>query len=302
MIVQLTLTPTSRPETSWSYGPSVDWAGVVVERLTQLTLQEYMRSNIWQPLGIRDMTFFLSTRPDMQARAAHMTRRVRSGGPAEKNGALVYAPAQPAPDPDAEDCLGGEGLFASPRELFKVVHAVLLACGPSSAPDTSTIPAAQLLLRRSTAESMFRPQLGRPGREALQRAAEIPRLNRLMGDMPVSAAKDWGLGGLLLMDDLPGWRGKGTMTWGGSPNLNWVSPKVPPRGRGLPQSSARRLLGVAAFRPIPLTNHVALVDRSRGRALRALRQPAYAVWGREVRAVGPAVREGDVRSAGCCGR
>lgn len=222
--------------TSWEYGPSVDWAGVVVERLTQLTLQDYMSTNIWQPLDIKDMTFFLSTRPDMQARVAHMTRRVSSEDPKEKKEELVYAPVQPALDPDVEDCLGGQGIFTTPRELFKVIRAVLLA-RRSWASDTSPIARAQLL-RRSTAESMFRPQLGQAGREALQRVAEIPALNRIMGDMPVSTAKDWGLGGLLVMDDLPGWRGKGTLTWGGSPNLTWVSPKSA-HGRGIRYSPAK---------------------------------------------------------------
>jgi CubicO group peptidase (beta-lactamase class C family) len=36
----------SEPGANWSYGPSVDWAGVVVERLTQITLQEYIRQHI----------------------------------------------------------------------------------------------------------------------------------------------------------------------------------------------------------------------------------------------------------------
>jgi CubicO group peptidase (beta-lactamase class C family) len=183
-----------------------------------------MRRHIWEPLGIKDMTFFLSTRPDMQARVAHMTQRIPSDNSTAHEEVLVYAPTQPVLNPDAKDCLGGGGIFTSPRELFKVIHAVLLA-SRSSASDTAPVPPAQLL-RRSTVESMFRPQLGESGREALQRVAQIPRLNRMMGDMPVAAAKDWGLGGLLLMDDLPGWRGSGTMTWGGFPSLTWVSPDL----------------------------------------------------------------------------
>lgn len=167
------------------------------------------------------MTFFLSTRPDMQARVVHMSRRVPSDDTASKQEVLVYASTQPVLAPDVEDCLGGGGIFTSPRELFKVIHALLLASG-HSASDASPVPPAQLL-RRSTVESMFQPQLGVSGRQALQRVAEIPRLNRMMGDMPTSANKDWGLGGLLLMSDLPGWRQKGTMTWGGNPNLTWVS-------------------------------------------------------------------------------
>ncbi|KAB5545852.1 beta-lactamase/transpeptidase-like protein [Coniochaeta sp. 2T2.1] len=212
------------PGSNWSYGPSVDWAGVVVERLTASNLEEYMKQNIWKPLGISDMTFFLSSRPDMQARVAHMTRRVVSDTGSEDE-VLIHSPVQPVLDPDMEDCLGGGGIFTSPRELFNVVRAVLLASDPSAS-DTAPIPPTQLL-RRSTVDSMFQPELGESGRAALQKVAQIPRLNRIMGDMPVSAIRDWGLGGLLLMDDLPSWRGKGTLTWGGNPNLTWwIDPKA----------------------------------------------------------------------------
>jgi CubicO group peptidase (beta-lactamase class C family) len=194
----------------------------VVERLTGLSLQEYMKTYIWEPLGIRDMTFFLSTCPDMQAKVAHMTRRLRNDDPTDPEERLVYSPLQPVLAPDVQDCLGGGGIFTSPRELFKVIHAVLLASGPEAV-DDGEIPPGQLL-RRSTVQAMFRPQLREAGRGALQKVASIPRLNRMMGDMPVSTRKDWGLGGLLIMEDLPGRRRKGTMSWGGNPNMSWVSP------------------------------------------------------------------------------
>ena len=52
-----------------------------------------------------------------------------------------------------------------------------------------------------------------------------PLINDMMGAMPWGSEKTWGLGGMLLMEDPPGYhgRGKGTMGWGGLPNLLWVS-------------------------------------------------------------------------------
>jgi hypothetical protein len=44
-----------------------------------------------------------------------------------------------------------------------------------------------------------------------------------MGGTPKNSKKDWGLGGLLLRDDLPDGKAAGTMIWGGLPNLTWVS-------------------------------------------------------------------------------
>lgn len=43
-----------------------------------------------------------------------------------------------------------------------------------------------------------------------------------MGGVPKDLKKDWGLGGLLVQDDLPDGKANGTMIWGGLPNLIWV--------------------------------------------------------------------------------
>ena len=195
---------------------------MLVERLTGLSLENYMAQHIWQPLGITDMTFFLSNRHDLRARAAVMSKREpfdASDNPTAES-TSVYAPEHQACFlPDMVDCQGGAGIYSSPVEYLKVIRALLHAL---DAPEAPAVPPAQLL-RRVTVDAMFTPQLGDESRKALQAVGEIPRFNYMMGGMPVSTRKDWGLGGLIVMDDLPGWRSKGTMTWGGTPNLTWVS-------------------------------------------------------------------------------
>ncbi|KAI0205348.1 beta-lactamase/transpeptidase-like protein [Astrocystis sublimbata] len=207
------------PGSGWAYGPSVDWAGVLVERLTGLRLEEYMNRNIWEPLGITSMTYFLSTRPDMQSRAAHMCWRKPKDISSESPSPVVHAEMQPILKPDMDECFGGSGIFTYPSEYLKLLRGFLLASDATTS-DDAPVPPAQLL-RRSTIDAMFSPQLNKAGREALQACSEIPAFNLAMGGMPVAAQKDYGLGGLLVMDDLPSWRRKGTMTWGGAPNLNW---------------------------------------------------------------------------------
>ena len=44
-----------------------------------------------------------------------------------------------------------------------------------------------------------------------------------MGGTLKDSKKDWGLGGLLLLEDQPDGKAAGTMIWGGLPNLIWVS-------------------------------------------------------------------------------
>lgn len=204
-----------RAGTSWFYGPSIDWVGVLIERITQSnSLEDYMKQNIWDPLGITDMAFFLSKRPDLRARVADMSIRPPGSSTAE------HATDQPAFWPEMLDALGGQGIFASPEEFMKVLHALLLSLDPDPSEETA---GRSRLLRRSTVDLMFSPQLGEESLARLRALLEVPAYNRVMGAMPTEARKDWGLGGLLLLDDLPGWRSKGTMCWGGAPNLSWVS-------------------------------------------------------------------------------
>lgn len=93
-------------------------------------------------------------------------------------------------------------------DFFKIVYALLLDRDGRAE-----------LLCKSTIDSMFQSQLGAASLKALQVVCQNPWFNRMMGGMPFEIRKDWGLGGLLLLDDLPGWRSSGTMTWGGTPNL-----------------------------------------------------------------------------------
>lgn len=45
------------PGTSWMYGMSIDYAGVLVSRLSNLSLEEYMQKNIWDAVGVENITF-----------------------------------------------------------------------------------------------------------------------------------------------------------------------------------------------------------------------------------------------------
>lgn len=57
-----------QPGTRWHYGVSMDLEGVIVERLTGLTLAEFMKRNIFDPLGMVDTGFYVPS--DKLARVA----------------------------------------------------------------------------------------------------------------------------------------------------------------------------------------------------------------------------------------
>ncbi|KAI1430921.1 beta-lactamase/transpeptidase-like protein [Xylaria sp. CBS 124048] len=197
------------PGESWTYGAGVDWAGVAVERVNEgMPLQRYFAENIFCRLGVVDVVFssHMHTRPDMQARVVDMSERN------PETPERVVASSAPAYQNDRGGCLGGLGLFATPVDYLKIIGG-LLATGEE-----------QKLLKAESIEEFFRPCLSEAAKKALNdllSALEVYRI--IMGNMPASVTKDWGLGGIINEEDVPGGRKAGTMTWSGLPNHIWFA-------------------------------------------------------------------------------
>lgn len=192
------------PGTRWSYSVGLDWAGLMVERVNGgMSLEDYMRANIWEPLGIHDITFHLDKREDLRTRMPAMSVREPSG-----SGKAVHKDAKMWDDP-LDAAFGGAGAYASPSEYLKILNSLLVDDGK--------------LMKSSTQDDMFQPQLSEESRASLMQICKDPALNNQLGGIPLGTQKDFAIGGLLLMEDLEGqWAKKGTMTWGGLPNLTWV--------------------------------------------------------------------------------
>lgn len=58
------------PGTVWRYGPSVEIQGLMIERLSGKSLAEFLRENIFTPLGMHDTSYFVE--PDKRDRFAEM--------------------------------------------------------------------------------------------------------------------------------------------------------------------------------------------------------------------------------------
>ncbi|KAB2579326.1 Acyltransferase LovD [Lasiodiplodia theobromae] len=191
------------PGTSWMYGASTDWAGKLIERATGTRLEAYMQQHLWAPLGITDMTFHLRSRPDLEARMTDL-----SGRP-QPDAKCVHM-RSPFLFPDMVDDLGGQGVYTTARELFKFVHALLL--------DDD-----ERLLKRASLDRLFSPHLDPPARASLNDIMKAPADRRTVpaaGYAPETVI-DWGLAGLVVTNDVPGWTRAGTLLWSGLPNVNW---------------------------------------------------------------------------------
>jgi CubicO group peptidase (beta-lactamase class C family) len=193
------------PGTAWIYGTGTDWAGKLVERAKSLTLEDYMSSHIWGPLGLVDVTFWPRTKPYMAGRIAEMSTW-------NKDGKCVWLVEDFDPNDGATDCLGGSGASASAQDFFKLMQAILRRD-------------ERLLKQSESWEELFRPQLTSESKEAWQRLLESGEVYNLElgANFPLGGAKSWSLGGLVSLDGYDGWFGEGTMLWSGLPNIRWVS-------------------------------------------------------------------------------
>lgn len=232
------------PGTSWEYGAGLDWAGKMVERLNgNLSLQKYMETNIWTPLGINTATFRLGERPDLKEKLPEMMFRqglnhpiygttMSSGGrivpgindEKERTAAVEELPDDHMDDGNlniqSDDDFGGGGAYCSAPDFAKILSSLCSNDGK--------------LLRPYIVNEMFRPQLGPEARARVQIFFAIKQINEIFaGGLPQTKSPlplDWGLGGMLVMEDVSSESGfaggrrrrsKGSMFWAGLPNLYW---------------------------------------------------------------------------------
>lgn len=78
------------------------------------------------------------------------------------------------------------------------------------------------LLRPETVDMMFTPQLGPDSSKALNAFIQSPSVAMVPGELKPDIPVNWGLGGLLFMEDDQGRRKKGSMSWGGMMNCFWL--------------------------------------------------------------------------------
>ena len=142
--------PPPLPNTANKTKTNLDWAGVIVERVTGLCLHDYCAQYIFNPLGIKNMSFFPP--PEMRDRLAHMHQRYPDGHISTREH-LHRAALYPDASSHKNEILNsaGAGLFAQPREYTKII-ATLLNDGTS--PTTG-----KQILKRETVDQMFENQI-----------------------------------------------------------------------------------------------------------------------------------------------
>ncbi|KAG9191056.1 beta-lactamase/transpeptidase-like protein [Alternaria panax] len=205
---------TFQPGEGWQYGVNIDFAGLALERKTGMSLNDYCLKNIFEPLGLKNITMFPTE--DMKKRLAHMHQRNHDGSLVERDHLMLKVLG--AKSNEISDILnsGGAGAFATPSDYTQII-ATLLNDGTS--PKTGV-----QLLKKETVDLMFTnqiPQFPDFGRQGIP-AAKPDLTNPISDVYPVEGnpPQGWGLT-FMLSNGGPTGRSKSTGFWAGLPNCWW---------------------------------------------------------------------------------
>jgi CubicO group peptidase (beta-lactamase class C family) len=184
----------------WEYGTSVDWLGLVVEKVGGADLDTHVRTRICEPLGMLDTTFDPSDAQRERLMAIHDAR----AGQALRLSSIALPQEQ-------EIWSGGGGLYSTAGDYLRFMRA-LLRGGELD---------GERILRPDTVQLAFTDHLQGAPLPADGTHSAVPELTN---DVPALPFKQgFGLGFSLMLEDIPGMRRAGTGDWAGLCNTYfWI--------------------------------------------------------------------------------
>ena len=189
------------PGDAWEYGIGIDWAGKMVEAASGTDLQSYMRTNIFEPLGMHDTSFTISAA--QRAKLSAMHARL-------EDGSLTAMPFEITQTP--EFFMGGGGLYGTALDYSRFAQAIL---GGGALNGTR-------ILAAGTVAEMSRNNMGDVNVAPMRSA--IAMLTKDSDFYPGMACK-WGLSFLINTEVTPQGRSAGSLAWAGLANTYyWIDP------------------------------------------------------------------------------
>ncbi|KAJ2989394.1 hypothetical protein NUW58_g3488 [Xylaria curta] len=207
----------NQPGTAFQYGTSMDWVGVLIERVSGLTLENYFQMNVFQPLGIDNISFFPSE--ESKSKLVYMHQRAADGSISQIDH-LYRKPLMLPAEQGKEQlfCAGGHGCFGKPDDFRKLI-AVLLNDGIDAA-------SGARLLNKGTVDEMFKDQIPdtpRYSNECVPVAKPNLANPTPLFPMPADHTEGWGLGFSISHQPTGTGRPAGVASWEGLANLYWFA-------------------------------------------------------------------------------
>ena len=209
------------PGDRWEYGTNLGWAGQLVERLSRLSLEDYFRARILDPLGMADTSYLVGD-PQVTRLAGQHSRQA--------NGSLQPTPSAPRRPATFN---GGGGLYSTGPDYLRFLCMLL---------HDGQLDGARILRPQTVAE-MARNQIGSLPAGVMTSAS--PQMSNDANFMS-GVEQRWGLAGLRNQGDLLGRRRAGSWAWGGISNTYfWIDP-------------TSRIAGVLLTQLLPFADHAVL--------------------------------------------
>lgn len=153
------------PGTHFQYGVGIDWAGILVERLSGMNLDEYFQEYIFHPIGVKGLTFYPTD--DIKRDLMQMTGRAPNGQLVAIDG---MRPISKMGVNDVGQLGGGGGLLGTLHDYLLVQQEVL-----------KCLHGTGKILKQETAKKMFESAL--PDRSAAPAVyTDMGRFMELLGN------------------------------------------------------------------------------------------------------------------------
>lgn len=210
----------NQPGSKWEYGVNIDWAGILLERITGQDLGAYFADHIFNPLSIPASGISMFPTAEAQKNLAHMHQRSPDGVLKERE--HLFPGPLSANTPEAQKNFlnsGGAGLFAKPKEYIKILAAIL---NDGVSPATG-----QRILKKESVDALWENQI--PDQPDFARQPIPPEFVNTelvtpgpdMYPQPGNPPQGWGFGGFLTIAPGPTGRGANTLWWMGIANCFW---------------------------------------------------------------------------------
>ena len=211
------------PGERWQYGTNIDWVGRIVEFASNERLDGYFRKHIFDPLGMKDTGFILSTQQRLREASVHQR------GP---NSALAPQPVE-RQQPDRKSFSGGGGIYSTAPDYLTLLRMLLRG---------GSLDGARIL-KPETVALMGQNQIG--DIEAGVMKTTAPAASNDVDFFPGISLR-WGFGHMINMQGVPRGRSAGSLTWAGLFNTYyWIDPR-------------RRIASVFMTQVLPFADHASL--------------------------------------------
>ncbi|WRT69885.1 uncharacterized protein IL334_006876 [Kwoniella shivajii] len=208
------------PGSSWAYSTSIDWVGKLIERVSGLDLEEYFKKNLFEPCGIKTLTFYPTD--EIKKHKMSVCFRDQDGNVKAIPGGFGMGRPTEVDKVAKGLLLGGAGLFGTQKDYLTLLRH-LLQCDPDS-PYHSSNP----LISAESWKELFTPSISTgEGYDGVERIVEMVTKPAYIHPLPTALTVNYSVGFLLTSEDLTGGRKAGSGCWSGAAKTQfWIDPKT----------------------------------------------------------------------------